>query len=291
VNVNIKNIKIIKKILLFCLVGWGIMMCVENPGLLCPLGAQSRVEHGSILQAEAPEQVSPADNTEFDHLPRLFTLRWEAKRGLREAVYDIEIDCLNCTAPGKWDSDLSTSRLITGLTGTTVQYTFPQDNRGRWRVRARIGKISTKWSSWWYFTFSSSSYPGQKPNLCIDGFLRIGNRVTPWGQNYTVILTPQDAFNISTGKAGFDIRYNMKNCIGPSISKGFSNNVIFNDEIVGRQTNLTLGSMGSTLIIHSPVYLPLKDGILRIKLDAGNDIDEEWENDNEVWVKIKFSGF
>jgi hypothetical protein len=254
-------------------------------------GGQERVKPvQAVLQPTAPVQISPADRTVFHQFPRTFTMVWQGKRGVAGVTYEVEIDCLDCTQPGKWDSDVGTSRKLTNLTDTLVCYTFPADNRGRWRVRAKIGRILSRWSPWWGFSFKTPVVSMVKPNICIDGLLKIGNRVSPWGQNYTVTLTPQDAFVRTGGKAGFDVHYVVKNCKGGAVS-GFENHILFNNIVVSKQANLSLGAVGSTLPIHTQVYLIPQNGVFKIRLDAGNVIDEDWENDNDVWVNVQFSGF
>lgn len=279
------KVKSIKK-LLFLLT---LCSCIVFPGGF-QRGQERITPVQAVLQPAAPVQVSPVDGTEFHQFPRIFTMVWQGKRGVTGVTYEVEIDCLHCSSTGKWDSDVGLSRKLTNLTDTRVRYTFPADNRGRWRVRAKIGRLLSRWSSWWGFSFKTSTVPAVKPNICIDGLLKIGNRVSPWGQNYTVILTPQDAFARSGRKAGFDVHYVVKNCKGAAVS-GFENHIIFNGAVVSQQTNLSLGAMGSTLPVHTQVYLVPQNGVFKIRLDAGNVIDEDWENDNDVWVNVQFSGF
>ncbi len=280
--------KVLKRIILFVvIIGMGCIFI--GSGFL---SAQERIKPTfAVVQPTPPVQISPADGTQFTNFPRQFTMRWQAKPGLQGVTYEVEVDCLNCHQLGKWDSEFNLSKVYTGLTTTWVQHVFPGDNQGRWRVRAKIGRILTQWSPWWHFSFKTSPTPATKPNICIDGTLKIGNRVTPWGSNYTITLTPQDAFLVSGGKPAFDIYYTVKNCKGPALITKFKNQITFNGNIVSMQDNLSLGAMGSTLPIHTQAYLTPQNGIFKLTLDAGNQVDEEWENDNDVWINIVFSGF
>ena len=252
------------------------------------LNGQERIKKLPLSRGlAAPVQISPANGTEFHNYPRIFTMKWQAIEG---ATYEIEIDCNGCSSWGKWDSETGLSLKKSGLLAASFTFDFYGDNQGRWRVRAAKGQLVSPWSPWWYFSFKTSATPAEKPNVCIDGLLKIGNKTTPWGQNYTITLTPQDAISVSAGKAAFNIHYGIKNCKGVATGK-FMNQVLFNDQVVSQQTNLQLGAAGSTLPIHTQAYLPIQDGILKIKLDAANNVIEDWENDNEVWVNVKFRGF
>ena len=130
----------------------------------------------------------------------------------------------------------------------------------------------------------------QKPNLCIQTSFSIGNQNVLWGDNQTVILTPKDAFKIFPGKAAFNLRYLLKNLKDGGAS-GFRNDVLFRDQLVSQQSNLNIGAAVSTVPVWTQVYLPIQEGVLKIKIDAGNQVDEEWEGDNEVWLHVKFAGF
>jgi hypothetical protein len=130
----------------------------------------------------------------------------------------------------------------------------------------------------------------RKPNLCIETSFSIGNRNVLWGDDQTVTLTPKDAFKVIAGKAAFNLRYVLKNLKDGGAS-GFRNEVLFRDQLVGQQTNLSVGAAVSSVPVWTQVYLPIQEGVLKIKIDAGNQVDEEWEGDNEVWLHVKFAGF
>ncbi len=130
----------------------------------------------------------------------------------------------------------------------------------------------------------------QKPNLCIETSFSIGRQNVLWGDNQTVTLTPKDALKILPGKAAFDLRYLLKNLKDGGAS-GFRNDVLFNDQLVSQQTSLTIGAAVSSVPIWTQIYLPIQEGVLKIKIDAGKQVDEEWEGDNEVWLHVKFIGF
>jgi hypothetical protein len=87
-----------------------------------------------------------------------------------------------------------------------------------------------------------------------------------------------------------DLRYLLKNLKDGGAS-GFRNDVLFNDQLVSQQTNLSVGAAVSSVPVWTQMYLPIQEGVLKIKIDAGNQVDEEWEGDNEVWLHVKFAGF
>lgn len=131
----------------------------------------------------------------------------------------------------------------------------------------------------------------RKPNLCIETSFSIGNHQNAlWGDDQTVILTPKDAFKVMAGKAAFNLHYLLKNLKDGGAS-GFRNEILFQDQLVGQQTNLSVGAAVSSVPVWTQIYLPIQEGVLKIRIDAGNQVDEEWEGDNEVWLHVKFAGF
>jgi len=132
-----------------------------------------------------------------------------------------------------------------------------------------------------------------KPNLCIETAFSIGKQNVLWGDNQTVTLTPKDAHLILPGRAAFNLHYLLKNLKDGGVS-GFRNDVLFNDQLVSQQTNLSVGKAGSpegSVPVWTQMYLPIQNGILKVKIDAGGQVDEEWEGDNEVWIHVRFAGF
>jgi len=114
-----------------------------------------------------PVQVSPASGTEFHNYPRTFTMTWKK---VKDATYEVEIDCLHCKQVGKWDSEVGPPHKLTGITETSASFTFWGDNQGRWRVRAVSGKKNyndSDWSPWWNFSFKTGQ-TAQLPDLVID---------------------------------------------------------------------------------------------------------------------------
>lgn len=130
----------------------------------------------------------------------------------------------------------------------------------------------------------------RKPNLCIETSFSIGSQTVLWGDDQTVILTPKDAFKVMAGRAAFNLHYLLKNLKDGGAS-GFRNDVLFRDQLVSQQSGLSIGAAVSSTPVWTQMVLPIQEGVLKIKIDAGNRVDEEWEGDNEVWLHVKFAGF
>lgn len=108
--------------------------------------------HRSTLTA--PRLLSPANRTRFSHYPRNLTLRWTAVANAKS--YNIEIDCMNCCAQGKWCSDTGrTFKRVPSLSSTRYKFKFVGAQAGRWRVQAvdKNGKPG-KQSQWSNFLFT-----------------------------------------------------------------------------------------------------------------------------------------
>ncbi len=102
----------------------------------------------------APEQISPADESVFDHFPRTTTLTWSPVDGA--ASYTVEVDCLDCCQVGWWCAEFDQPWLVgTDLTSTEFTFDFVGAQPGRWRVWATYenGRESAK-SDWWIFTYT-----------------------------------------------------------------------------------------------------------------------------------------
>jgi hypothetical protein len=84
---------------------------------------------------QAPEAISPANGTDFDHFPRTTELKWSVVTGA--VAYAIEIDCFHCCEHGKWCTQVEGPRMrATGLADTTYRFVWVGANLGRWRVWA-----------------------------------------------------------------------------------------------------------------------------------------------------------
>jgi len=98
---------------------------------------------------DTPVQVSPADGSTFDYLPRTVTFEWDAVSvpdGCT-VTYGIEIEVWT---GGVWQPTL----LQDGLEATSFGAAFSGAFPFRWRVWATtVSGVSEK-SGWWEFTFT-----------------------------------------------------------------------------------------------------------------------------------------
>ncbi len=100
-----------------------------------------------------PALRNPYDGDNFDHFPRLTTFQWDPV-AVGGANYYVEVDAFGAKAPGKWSAETNQTWLISGaLTGTSYEHLFVGAQRGRWRVRAKIGNCLGPWTDWRYFTY------------------------------------------------------------------------------------------------------------------------------------------
>lgn len=131
------------------------------------------------------------------------------------------------------------------------------------------------------------------PDLTLIGQLKIGKNTDSlksvnWGG--TVTLTPDEATYITgDGSASFTILYTICEKNGVAAS-GFSLYVAFFGDVVARPRNISLGPKQSDERGNG-VYLPLRNGILNLYIDAERSIKETNEDNNKFWVNVKFSGF
>ncbi len=101
-----------------------------------------------------PNLIDPYDGDTFDHYPRMLNFRWDPI-GFGGATYNIEIDAFGARVAGKWAAEANLTWLVTGNIGQTMfEHLFVGAQRGRWRVRARVGGQTCPWSEWRYFRFT-----------------------------------------------------------------------------------------------------------------------------------------
>jgi len=101
-----------------------------------------------------PTLQDPFNNDIFDHFPRLINLRWDPI-GLADTKYNVEIDAFGARNAGKWAAESGSTWIVSGnLSTTDYEHSFVGAQRGRWRVRAKVGNITCPWSDWRYFRFT-----------------------------------------------------------------------------------------------------------------------------------------
>ncbi len=103
-----------------------------------------------------PGLVLPAEGATFSNFPRVTNFRWNPTVLSNATVsYDIEIDAFGARAAGKWAAEVGQRWLVAGpLTATNYQHVFVGAQRGRWRVRARVGALLCPWTDWRYFRYT-----------------------------------------------------------------------------------------------------------------------------------------
>lgn len=100
-----------------------------------------------------PTLRDPFEGDIFDHYPRLTNMRWDPI-SLSNVTYNIEIDAFGARVAGKWAAEGGFTWLVSGaLNDNNYEHMFVGAQRGRWRVRAKVGNIICPWSEWRYFTY------------------------------------------------------------------------------------------------------------------------------------------
>lgn len=98
----------------------------------------------------------PLEDDIFDHFPRITNFRWDPI-GLRDVTYNIEIDAFGALVAGKWAAEVGRTWLVSrNFIDNSYEHMFIGDQRGRWRVRAKVGSRTCPWSDWRYFTYISA---------------------------------------------------------------------------------------------------------------------------------------
>jgi hypothetical protein len=101
-----------------------------------------------------PTLRNPDEGDIFDHFPRLTHIRWDPI-GLSGVIYNIEIDAFGAIVAGQWAAESGQTWLVSGaLSDPNFDHVFVGAQRGRWRVRAKVGAIVCPWSDWRYFTYT-----------------------------------------------------------------------------------------------------------------------------------------
>ncbi len=101
-----------------------------------------------------PTLRDPPEGDTFDHYPRRTNFRWDPIC-LSGVTYNIEIDAFGARVAGKWAAEMGLTGFVSGsLTDYNYEYLFVGAQRGRWRVRAKVGSRVCPWSDWRYFTYT-----------------------------------------------------------------------------------------------------------------------------------------
>jgi hypothetical protein len=96
----------------------------------------------------------PPENDTFDHFPRLSHFRWDPII-LSGVTYNIEIDAFGARVSGKWAAEAGLTWLVSGtLVDYNYEHMFVGAQRGRWRVRTKVGSTLCPWSDWRYFNYT-----------------------------------------------------------------------------------------------------------------------------------------
>jgi hypothetical protein len=97
---------------------------------------------------------NPLDGDTFDHFPRRTNFHWDPI-GLSGVTYNIEIDAFGARQAGKWAAEAGLTWLVSGtFFHNTYEHLFVGAQRGRWRVRAKVGGRVCQWSDWNYFVYT-----------------------------------------------------------------------------------------------------------------------------------------
>ncbi|MDO4691985.1 MAG: C25 family cysteine peptidase [Porphyromonadaceae bacterium] len=108
--------------------------------------------HGAV-----PRMLKPLPEQEFSHYPRETRFEWEPVQieGM-EVEYHVEIDAeWAAKGAGKWAPEDNQEWLkYKGIKTNYIDHIFVGAQRGRWRVRAKVGDMLCPWSEWSYFRYT-----------------------------------------------------------------------------------------------------------------------------------------
>jgi hypothetical protein len=262
---------------------------------------------GALQLAGTPVLVSPACGTTLTNYPRKLNMSWKAVGGATS--YDVEVDCMSCRQPGKWDSQVGVPYSQHVPSGTSASMEFWGDNLGRWRVGANRSQPPEAWSGWCEFTFKTKGAsrtqvrpPGldRRPDITgTTGGITISGNGFPdtvkW--NGTATLTDSQAVTRVNGLCAFNIHYDMAN-VGASATAPYPPpapgprfmNVLYDDATpASKQTDLYL-AVGAVEGIDTQAYLAPGTHVLKLSLDDGNVIHESNEANNTFTLTYVLSG-
>jgi hypothetical protein len=249
---------------------------------------------------------------EYHNFPRELHMTWSAVPGA--SGYQVEIDCLHCKVVGKWDSQTPGGAAMISATTNSATFTFPGDNRGRWRVRAtrtaagpNISAIQAgPWSRWCAFSFKTGGTLGEPPRALPDitaGLVAghtpagvifggdiggAGGKFFKWGS--VADLTEGDSFLQSNGKCAFRVTYAMSN-LGPvATSPAFLNRLYNDSTIVAINSALSLGAHETNHSITTEPYLSPGGHLLKLSLDDDHNVAESNEGNNTFSVRYRLEG-
>lgn len=132
--------------------------------------------------------------------------------------------------------------------------------------------------------------PVPKPDLVSQRGIGIGGAVggagsktAPWGSSIT--LTSADAFLKSNGKCAFNIIYDMANVGAAPAGPAFVNRLVSGATVVSQQSGLSLNA-GKQKLVTTQAYLTPGPNVLRLQLDADNNVAESNETNNVTEIKV-----
>jgi hypothetical protein len=238
----------------------------------------------------APVQVKPPCGAVLHNLPRDITFVWNPAPPANG--YQVEVDCFDCRQVGHWDSEVGPPQFVSTAGATTATFTFPGDNKGRWRVRGTqtasapgMSAIQAgPWSPWCEFSYKTGGTLGEPPKgmpditsqkgITIGGAVGgAGGKFVPWGGS--VVLSEGDALHGSpNSECAFNLSYDMVNLyqVETGATK-FLNRIKADSKIVSIQSALSLGK-GEHRQINTQAYLPIGHHTLSLWLDNDNNVAE-----------------
>lgn len=120
-------------------------------------------------------------------------------------------------------------------------------------------------------------------DLVAGNSLRLGTKSVD--ANGQLLLTDSDSFLKSNGKCAFNLGYDMRNQGGVD-TPVFLNRVFLDSQLVAQNTNLSLTAGQARAIITQP-YLTPGSHVLKLVLDADNQVAESNEANNTISVSVK----
>ena len=262
----------------------------------------------------APVQVSPQCGVVLHNFPRVITFVWNPAPPSNG--YQVQVDCFDCVQVGHWDSEVGPPKFVSTSGATTATFTFPGDNKGRWRVRGTqtasapgMSAIQAgPWSPWCAFSFKTGGALGPpvqakpditagivdpstqtKPGVVFGGGVGgSGGKFVEWGS--AVSLTEADAFLQSGGQCAFNVTYAMSN-LGPvATAPVFVNRLRSDGNVVAINSSLSLGAGEKNHSITTQPYLRPGPHSFKLSLDDGDVVAESNEGNNAFSVRYILAG-
>lgn len=125
--------------------------------------------------------------------------------------------------------------------------------------------------------------PPPKADLLSQRGIAVGGRTAPWNGN--IVVHAADAVLASNGMCAFNVIYDLANAGAAPAGTPFVNQILDGSTVVSQQSGLTLDK-GASRLVYTQAYLAPGSHVLRLLVDAKQNVAESNESNNETRVTV-----